>query len=621
MMPETMRDALRRWHGKSFTMERVLKAARTRPLPEGQGVELSRVLSQSRSALVAVGLFSALINILMLTSSFYMLEVYDRVIPSRSIPTLVVLSVLALILFVSQGILEVIRSRILVRIGNHLDEASSERIFDVMTRAQPVASQRGGGLQPMRDVDAIKAFLSTGGPGALFDLPWLPVYVAVMFLFHWMLGLAAVLGAVILIFLTLLTEFRTRGPTLEMTRDVAVRTEIALAGRRNAEIIAAMGMGPRLARRYRNAGLTATVSQTLVSDLAGGLGSVSRIFRMVLQSAILGLGAILVIWGESSAGIIIAGAILMGRALAPVDQAIANWKGFVAARQGWGRLSEFFQKLPASPKRMPLPRATQNLNVERLTVLEPGGQRFLIRDISFSLKAGQSLCVIGPSGAGKSTLARALVNAWRPSSGRVELDGAPLEQWPPEDLGSQIGYLPQDVELFSGTIAQNISRHQDAPEPERVIEAAMAAGVHTLIARLKEGYQTQIGEAGSTLSAGQRQRIALARAMYANPFLVVLDEPNSNLDAEGDAALQKAISTIKERKGVVIAVSHRSAILEAFDMILLLHEGQAAAFGPRDAILAKHVRNSSLVGAVQGKPGAVVPIKPQGGLADGRSGT
>ncbi len=566
-------------------------------------------------------MFSALINILMLTSSLYMLEVYDRVIPSRSIPTLVVLSLLALILFTAQGVLEVIRSRILVRIGNHLDEASSERIFGVITRTQSGSGHQGSGLQPMRDIDAIKAFMSTGGPGALFDLPWLPVYIAVMFLFHWMLGVAAIAGALILVFLTLLTEFRTRRPALQMMRDGAARADMALTGRRNAEIIAAMGMGPRLARRYRSLGVVATASQTEASDLAGGLGSIARIFRLVLQSAILGLGALLVIWNESSAGIMITAGILMGRALAPVDLAIANWKGFVAARQGWARLTELFQKFPPVHDRMPLPRPTRGLNVERLTVLEPGGQRFLIREVSFSLAAGQSLCVIGPSGAGKSTLARALVNAWRPAAGRVELDGVPLDQWPPEDLGGHIGYLPQDVELFSGTIAENISRHSDAPEPGRIIEAAMAAGVHTMITRFKDGYQTQIGEAGSVLSAGQRQRIALARAMYGNPFLVVLDEPNSNLDAEGDAALQQAIAAIKARKGVVVAVSHRPGILEAFDMVLILSEGQVAAFGPRDEVLSKHVRNSATISQAQRKPGAVVPMtRPPGGLADGPGG-
>jgi len=599
----------------------VLKITRTKAEREGQGVELSKVLARSRFALIAVGLFSALINILMLTSSFYMLEVYDRVIPSRSIPTLVVLSLLALILFAAQGVLEVIRSRILVRIGNHIDEASSEWIFEVITRTQSGSHQQGSGLQPMRDIDAIKAFMSTGGPGALFDLPWLPVYIAVMFLFHWMLGVAAIAGAVVLIVLTLLTEFRTRQPTQQMTRDLAARADMALTGRRNAEIIAAMGMGPRLARRYKHLGIVATVSQTQASDLAGGLGSVSRIFRMVLQSGILGLGALLVIWNESSAGIMIAGAILMGRALAPIDLAIANWKGFVAARQGWGRLTELFQKLPSAQDRMPLPRPTQGLNVERLTVLEPGGQRVLIREVSFSLAAGQSLCVIGPSGAGKSTLARALVNAWRPAAGRVELDGAPLDQWPPEDLGAHIGYLPQDVELFSGTIAENISRHLDEPEPEGIIEAAKAAGVHTMVTRFKDGYQTQIGEAGSVLSAGQRQRIALARAMYGNPFLVVLDEPNSNLDADGDAALQQAIAAIKARKGVVVAVSHRPGILEAFDMVLLLSEGQVAAFGPREEVLSKHVKNGAAISQAQRKPGAVVPMtRPPGGLADGPGG-
>lgn len=554
----------------------------------------------------------------MLTSSFYMLEVYDRVIPSRSIPTLVVLSVLALILFAFQAILEIIRSRILVRIGNHLDEASSERIFDIMTRVQTSTTQQGAALQPMRDIDAVKAFLSSGGPGALFDLPWLPVYIAVMFVFHWVLGVVAIAGAVVLIILTFVTELRTKRPTQQLTRDVANRTNIAFAGRRNAEIIAAMGMGPRLGRRYRNAGISQTESLTEVSDLSNGMGSLSRVLRMALQSFILGVGALLVIWNESSAGIIITGSILMGRALAPVDQAIANWKRFVAARQGWARLSEIFRKLPPAPERMPLPQPTQDLNVEHLSVLDPKGQRYLIKDVSFSLVAGQSLCIIGPSGAGKSSLVRALVNAWRPAAGRVELDGASLEQWPPEDLGNHIGYLSQDVELFAGSISENISRLQDEPDPERVIEAAMAAQVHSMIVHLKDGYQTQIGEGGSALSAGQRQRIALARALYGNPFLVVLDEPNSHLDAEGDAALHKSIMTIKERNGIVIAVSHRPSILESFDMILLLKDGQAVAFGGRDEILAKYFRNSSAIAATRQTPGAVVPInRAAGGLADG----
>jgi len=584
--------------------------------------ELARALTRSKFALVAVGVFSGIINILMLTSSFYMLEVYDRVLPSRSVPTLVVLSLLALMLFLSQGVLEVVRSRILVRIGNHLDEASSDRVFEVMTRTQTGATQQGVALQPMRDVDAIKNFLSSGGPGAMFDLPWLPIYIAVMFLFHWMLGVAAIVGAVILIILTLLTEFRTREPTQEMTRELASRTEIALAGRRNAEIIAAMGMGPRLANRYRNASLAATAAQTTVSDLAGGLGSISRIFRMVLQSGVLGLGALLTIWNESSAGIMITASILMGRALAPVDLAIANWRSFVAARQGWSRLTELFQKVPPTPERMPLPSPESSLAVERLSVLEPGGQRFLLRDVAFSLKAGQSLCVIGPSGAGKSTLARALVNAWRPAAGRVALDGAPLDQYPVEDLGDHIGYLPQDVELFSGTIAENIARHGESPDPERVIEAAVVSGVHGLVMRFKEGYKTQIGEAGNALSAGQRQRIALARALYGNPFLVVLDEPNSNLDAEGDAALMKAIAAIRQRNGIVVAVSHRPGILEAFDMILLLNDGQVTAFGPRDEVLAAHVRNSAAIGAAQRKTGAVVPLtRPQGGAVEGSPAT
>jgi ATP-binding cassette subfamily C protein len=567
-------------------------------------------------------IFSALINILTLTGSFYMLEVYDRVIPSRSVPTLVALSLLALLLFTSQGVLDVIRSRILVRIGSHLDDASSERIFELMTRGHSPASPQAQALQPMRDVEAIKSFLSSSGPAALLDLPWLPIYIIVMFLFHWLLGIAAVIGAAILILFTLVTEIRTRKPTRNLTRDIAARSDIAIAGRRNAEVIAAMGMGPRLAQRYRSAGRAATASQAFVSDLSGGMGSASRIFRLVLQSAVLGIGAMLVIRNESTAGIMITGSILIGRALAPVDQAIANWKGFVAARQGWARLTETFRQVPSAGDRMPLPKPCSSLNVERLAVLEPGGQRALIRDVSFRLKAGQSLCIIGPSGAGKSTLARALVNAWRPAAGRVELDGAALDQWPIEDLGNEIGFLPQDVELFSGSIAENISRHLGIPDPLQVTEAATTAGVHAMITHFKEGYQTQVGEGGNALSAGQRQRIALARAIYGKPFLVVLDEPNSNLDAEGDAALLKAVTAIRDRGGIVVAVSHRPGLLEAFDLVLILNEGQVTAFGPRDEVIGKHVRNIGAAAPVPRKPSPVVAIvSDQDRLADGQSRT
>lgn len=553
-------------------------------------------------------IFSALINILTLTGSFYMLEVYDRVIPSRSVPTLVVLSLLALLLFASQGVFDVIRSRILVRIGSHLDDTTSERVFDVITRGQSSTSPQAQALQPMRDVDAIKSFLSSGGPSALLDLPWLPIYIFVMFLFHWLLGVAAVMGATILILLTFVTEFRTGKPTRALTRDVAARADIAMAGRRNAEVIAAMGMGPRLAQRYRSAGRAAAASQALVSDLSGGMGSVSRIFRLVLQSAVLGLGALLVIRNESSAGIMITGSILIGRALAPVDQAIANWKGFVAARQGWARLSDGFRRLPPVTRRMPLPRPGESLSIERLSVIEPGGQRLLLRDVSFRLRAGQSLCIIGPSGAGKSTLVRALVGAWRPTNGRVELDGAPLDQWPTEDLGRDIGFLPQDVELFTGSIAENISRHLGTPDPGQVVEAATAAGVHAMITGFRDGYQTQIGEGGNALSAGQRQRIALARALYGRPFLLVLDEPNSNLDADGDAALLKAIAAVRERKGIVVAVSHRPGILEVFDMVMVLNEGRVTSLGPRDEVIGKYVKPAGGAASSPRKSAPVVSI-------------
>ncbi|MFM7083576.1 MAG: type I secretion system permease/ATPase, partial [Hyphomicrobium sp.] len=572
--------------------------------PVKGGTELSHTFSRCKGAFLAVGVFSAFSNVLTLTGSFYMLEVYDRVVPSRSVPTLVVLSVVALMLMAVQGGLDFIRSRILIRASNVFEDRLGLRVFDITTRVATTLTRRGNGLQPIRDLDAIKAFLSSGGPGALMDLPWLPFYMAIIFMFHWVLGVTAVVGALILVGLTILTEIKSHKPIKQTNERVAERAELALAGRRNAEVLASLGMKGRIAERYRRAGVKLAEFQTQSSDVSGGLGSISKTLRMVLQSAMLGIGALLVIAGEASSGIIIAGSILSGRALAPVDQAIANWKLFVAARQGWKRLREAFEKLPAEPDRMSLPQPKTNLKVENLLVLEPGGQRPILRDINFELKAGQSLCIIGPSGSGKSTLARSLVKAWTPAAGRVRIDGASLDQWPSDELGAHLGYLPQDVELFSGTIADNIARLEDKIESEAVIEAAQAAGAHQLILTFKDGYQTEIGEGGAVLSAGQRQRVALARALYKKPFVVVLDEPNSNLDAEGDKALLGAIEGVKKRNGIIIVISHRPSVLQAFDLVMIMAEGRAMAFGPRDEVLAKY----SAAAAGRGPAPATGPV-------------
>lgn len=540
-----------------------------------------------RAAFAGVAVFSALSNVLMLTGAIFMLEVYDRVLPSRSVATLAALSALALVLFAAQGALDFIRSRILTRVGAAFDEAVSARMFDALVRMPPAREPREAKIQPVRDLDAIRGFLSSAGPNALFDLPWLPFYVVIIFLFHPLLGLAAMIGAAVLVALTVCTEYFTQGPVRAVTADGGARAGLADAARRNSEVLRAMGMTGRLGECYAAVSDRYVGGQMKVSDVAGGIGSISKMLRMILQSAMLGLGAWLVIIDEASAGIIIAGSILVGRALAPVDLAIANWKTFVTARQSWARLSKLLAHFPAEPQRLSLPAPCRCIAIERLAVTEPGGTRIIIRDISFTLGAGAGLGVIGPSAAGKSTLARAIVGAWPAASGRVRLDGADLGQWPPEDLGRHIGYLPQDVELFSGTVAENIARLDPSPDAGAVIAAANAAGVHEMIVNLRDGYQTQIGEGGAVLSSGQRQRIALARALYGDPFLVVLDEPNSNLDADGDRALMRSVSSVRERGGVVIVISHRRSILNAVDHILFLQDGRAVAFGPRDQVMAK----------------------------------
>lgn len=556
--------------------------------PPDAGTELRAAFTGCGTAFLAVLVFSALSNILMLTGAIYMLEVYDRVLPSRSVPTLMALSILAVMLFAMQGLLDAIRARLMVRFGAVLDASVNSRVLQVILRQPSRAHQQGDGLQPMRDLDAVRSFLGGPGPGALMDMPWLPFYLALIFIFHPVLGIAATAGTILLVGLTIITEFRTRGEVRGATQEGQRRRALAEAGRRNADAVLSMGMAGRLARRYASASEALIERQNRISDISGGIGSIARMLRLLLQSAMLGLGAWLVIRGEVSAGIIIAGSILVGRALAPVDQAIAQWKGFVAAREGWRRLSELLSRIPPEPPRLPLPAPRQQLTLEGVSVAEPGGHRILVRDVNIDVPAGSGLAIIGASGSGKSTLARAMVGAWPAVGGRIRLDGAALDQWPSELAGRHIGFLPQDVELFSGSIAENIARLDPRPEPEAVVAAAMSAGCHDMILNLAGGYQTQIGEGGSVLSAGQRQRVGLARSLYGKPFLVVLDEPNAHLDAEGDRALQSAIDEVRDRGGVAVVISHRPHVLDSVNLVLLMNSGQSVAFGPRDAILAKY---------------------------------
>jgi ATP-binding cassette subfamily C protein len=549
--------------------------------------ELGEALHSCRSAFLGVAAMSCTINLLYLTGSFFMLEVYDRVLPSRSVPTLVGLLILAGGLYVAQGVLDLIRGRILVRIGSALDDALSARVFDTVVRLPLIAGSHNEGLQPMRDLDNIRSFLSGMGPSALFDLPWLPLYLAICFAFHIMIGLTALVGAIILVALTILTEYLTRQPAREAMSLAARRNELAAASRRNAEVLVAMGMAGRLTRRWTEANQDYLAGSQRTSDVAGGLGATAKVMRMTLQSAVLGVGAYLVIHQEATAGIIIAGSILSARALAPVDLAIANWKGFVAARQSWQRLNKLLGTLPPQGTPTLLQDPDKRLQVENVSVVPPGDQKVVVQEVTFALDAGQGLGIIGPSGSGKSSLLRALVGVWKPVRGKVRLDSAALDQWSSDVLGRHIGYLPQDVELFAGTIAQNISRFDPDAKSETVIAAAKDAGVHAMIVNMREGYDTQIGEQGRVLSAGQAQRVALARALYGAPFLIVLDEPNSNLDTEGDEALTRAVRAARERGAVVIVVAHRPIGIEGVDTLLVLKDGRMQAFGPKETVLGQ----------------------------------
>jgi ATP-binding cassette subfamily C protein PrsD len=580
-------------------------ASPTKPLqktPERSA--LSVALSSCRNAFIGIGVMSGMINILYLTGSFFMLEVYDRVLPSRSVPTLIGLIVLAVGLYTAQAVLDLLRARILVRIGASLDESLSGRVFDTVARLPLKVGQRNDGLLPLRDLDSIRSFLSGLGPVALFDLPWMPFYIIICFAFHPLIGATALGGAIILITVTVLTEVLSRKPMKDATGFAIARNGLAETSRRNAEVLIAMGMLNRLAKRWQESNHSYLDGQQRVNDVAGGLGAISKVLRMMLQSAVLAVGGYLVIYQLATGGVIIAGAIIAGRALAPVDLLIANWKSLVTARQGWTRLNRLLELMPVQTAPMALQGPVRSLVVENAAVVAPGTQKVIAQDIQFALDHGNGLGIIGPSGSGKSSVARMLVGVWAPVRGKVRLDGAALDQWSSEALGPHIGYLPQDVELLAGSVAQNISRFDAKPDPNAIIAAAKAAGVHELITGLSEGYETQVGEQGTALSAGQAQRIALARALYGDPFLVVLDEPNSNLDAEGDEALTKAVLSVRARGGIIVVIAHRPSAIAGVDLLLVMNQGRQQAFGPKDAIMAKLLKPTSAPAPIKAVPNA-----------------
>jgi PrtD family type I secretion system ABC transporter len=553
-------------------------------------VFFAAVLSSMRRAFLAIGLTSGFINILALTGSFFMLQVYDRVVPGRSLPTLTGLALIAASLYVFQGVLELLRSMLLVRVGISVDERLSRNVIGSLMYLPARTQIPGDGLQSVRDMDQVRSFLSGVGPTALFDLPWMPFYLALCFLFHFWIGVTALCGSLVLISLAILAEFLTRRPAQQTTRFASSRTAFAEATRRNWEVVLAMGFVNRVADRWADVNRSFLRSQMRTSDIVGGLSTASRILRMMLQSTMIGVGAILVIKEEASGGIMIASSILVSRALAPVELAIGQWKGFVAARQSWARLKHLMDMLPAEGWSVRLPAPRSSLSVENVSIVAPGTREIVVRNAALHMSAGTVLGIIGPSASGKSSLVRAIAGVWPTMAGCIRFDHATLAQWQPEELGKHIGYLPQDIALFDGTIAENIARFDKAAPSEAVIAAAKAAGVFNMIVELQDGFDAQIGEGGSRLSAGQRQRVALARALYGEPFLVILDEPNSNLDAEGDAALTQALLGIRARGGIAVVVAHRPSALAAVDKVLLMRNGLVQAFGPKDDVLRQVLR-------------------------------
>ncbi|KPF41417.1 type I secretion system permease/ATPase [Rhizobium sp. AAP43] len=544
-------------------------------------------LNRVRSALLPIAAISAATNLLMLTGPLFMMQVYDRVLASRSVPTLVALSVLAVCLYVFLGILELLRSRILTRVGQRIEEDLGDATFRAVMVLPLRMSRKEAVSQPIRDLEQIRQFMGGPGPVAICDMPWLPLYVGILFLFHPLLGWLAIAGAVILMALTITSEFLLRDPMRRIAQFSAARAEFLEAGRRNAEALQAMGMRGAYTARWRGANAEYLAEQQRTGDATSSFSTTSKIFRLALQSAVLALGAWLAINGMASPGAMIAASILTARALAPIEQAIGQWRGFVNARQARDRLYKLLEQFREDVPRMSLPKPGASLTVAGLTVVAPGSNTPVIRDISFSVNGGQGVGIIGPSGSGKSSLARALVGIWPPARGSVRLDGAELDQWDPEALGSSIGYLPQGVELFDGTIAENICRFSTDATPDHIIEAAKLAGVHALILSMPDGYDTRIGASGAILSAGQRQRVGLARALFGKPFLIVLDEPNASLDAAGETALANAMLALRKQGSIVIVIAHRPSALAAVDQVLVVAQGAMVTFGPRDEVLRK----------------------------------
>ncbi|PZX56434.1 ATP-binding cassette subfamily C protein [Cereibacter changlensis] len=565
-----------------------------------------RLLRQdlTRYGLALFGI-SGLINILALTGAIYMMQVYDRALTSGSLNTLLALSILALGLYLFQGGFDAIRAQIMVRIGARLDKRLAPLAHRVAVDMPRFGFSTTEALERGRNVDTLRGFLTSGAPPALFDLPWMPVFLLFVYALHPLLGAITLCGAVVLSILTVVAEIRSRDLTQSSQQAMVQRNITAESNARAADALVSMGLVDRAVRRFETANAEALALQTRGADVNATISSISRVLRMILQSALLGVGAFLTIGGHMSAGAIMAVSVAAGRALAPIDQVIGNWRGILGARNAWVQLRETLGAMPEERSYLTLPKPQASLKVEGLTVASPANGRVLLSDISFELSAGQALAVIGPSGGGKSTLLRALAGVWPALRGTVRFDGTALNHWEPARMGELVGYLPQEVNLFNASILDNIARLSEQRDSAAIHAASAAAGVHGMISSMPEGYDTQVGSHGSALSAGQRQRIGLARALYGQPFVVMLDEPNSALDAMGEKALNETIRDIRARGGIVIVVAHRPNVLSAVDMLAIVQGGRMIAFGPRDEVLGEKAGR------------VVVPMEAASGLAAG----
>jgi ATP-binding cassette subfamily C protein EexD len=546
--------------------------------------EIRQALATCKSSFAATAFFSFAINMLLFVSPIYMLQIYDRVLPSRSETTLVMLSVLVASLLLTIGLLEWIRTQILVRVGARIDRMLNRRVLSAVFHVSG-----GGSANAVRDFDAVREFFTGAGFLAFLDAPWAPLFIGVCFIMNPWLGILALGGSILLLCLAVATELMTRKPLGEAGRENMAANSFVESSLRSSEAVHAMGMMPGIIDRWLDKRDRVLALQAAASDRAGFLMSATKFVRMLLQSAILGLGAYLAIQNVITPGAMIAASIIMGRALAPVEMAVGQWRQFINARVAYARLKKLLETVPDNAEPMRLPKPLGALEADRVVAAPPGSRIAVLKGVSFALQPGEALGVIGPSAAGKSTLARALVGVWPIASCKIRVDGSDLQNWSREQLGPHVGYLPQDVALFDGTIAENIARFGPI-DPDAVVAAARHAGVHDIILRLPDSYDTRIGVGGSVLSGGQRQRIGLARALYGDPALIILDEPNSNLDSSGEQALLEAMAYLRERGVTVIVITHRMNVLGAVAKVLVLKDGAVESFGPRDQVLAAVMR-------------------------------